>query len=225
MPPGRALVASNADLARRLPGAAEISDGGQRDVGAICPSFAVEPMTRRPQATDADGARLPASDPAVATGGAEEADPRPRHRSGLAPWRLARVAAFIAENLADPLGLADMAGAAGLSRMHFAARFRATTGSSPHAYLVSVRIERAQALLSGSRMPLAEIARTVGFRTHSHFSTTFRRQAGVTPIQWRRLHSRSTAGHAEPRNASTPSPGDANKPAPKRGPNSAFFDP
>ena len=86
-------------------------------------------------------------------------------------------------------------------------------------------IERAQALLSGSRMPLAEIARTVGFRTHSHFSTTFRRQAGVTPIQWRRLHSRSTAGHAEPRNASTPSPGDANKPAPKRGPNSAFFDP
>ena len=52
-----------------------------------------------------------------------------------------------------------------------------------------------------------------------------RRQAGVTPIQWRRLHSRSTAGHAEPRNASTPSPGDANKPAPKRGPNSAFFDP
>lgn len=113
----------------------------------------------------------------------------PPFRSGLAPWRLARVEAFVADNLTKPLRLTDLARAAGLSPMHFAAQFRATTGLPPHAYLVSRRIERAKILLSDTPLPLAEIARAVGFRSHSHFSTAFRRQSGVAPMQWRRRHA------------------------------------
>lgn len=95
----------------------------------------------------------------------------------------------MADNLARPLRLNDLARAAGLSRMHFAAQFRATTGLPPHAYLVSCRIERAKALLSDTPLPLADIACAVGFRSHSHFSTVFRRRSGVAPMQWRRRHA------------------------------------
>lgn len=104
----------------------------------------------------------------------------------------------MADNLARPLRLADLARAAGLSRMHFAAQFRATTGLPPHAYLVSCRVERAKALLSDTPLPLADIARAVGFRSHSHFSTVFRRRSGVAPMQWRRRHAARDLHEAAP---------------------------
>jgi transcriptional regulator GlxA family with amidase domain len=122
----------------------------------------------------------------------------PPFRSGLAPWRLARVEAVVADNLGRPLRLADLARAAGLSRMHFAAQFRATTGLPPHAYLVSCRVERAKALLSDTPLPLADIARAVGVRSHSHFSTVFRRRSGVAPMQWRRRHAARDLHEAAP---------------------------
>jgi AraC family transcriptional regulator len=61
--------------------------------------------------------------------------------SGLAKWRLKRAIDFIMENLAEPIGLTEVAAAAGLLRMHFAAQFRVTTGSQPHDYIQRRRIE------------------------------------------------------------------------------------
>src|SRR6185437_11090761 len=48
---------------------------------------------------------------------------------------------------ADPLGVDDMAAAAGLSRAHFSREFRRVFGVSPHVYLLTRRLERAAALL------------------------------------------------------------------------------
>jgi AraC-like DNA-binding protein len=88
-------------------------------------------------------------------------------------------------NLAEPISLADIASAAGLSRMHFAAQFRAATGLRPHEYLLQRRIERAQELLLNSRLPLVEIAFDVGFKTQAHFTTVFARFVNETPNSWR----------------------------------------
>lgn len=104
---------------------------------------------------------------------------------GLVPWRLNKVIDFIDANLDAPLLLADMARAAGLSRMHFAAQFRLATGFRPHAYLIRRRIERAQDLLRYTPMPLVEIALSVGFQTQAHFTTIFRELSGEPPGQWR----------------------------------------
>src|SRR5215216_6541773 len=57
-----------------------------------------------------------------------------------------------AKDLADaryfePLGVDDLARAAGLSRAHFSREFRRAFGKSPHAYLLTRRLERAAALL------------------------------------------------------------------------------
>ena len=105
--------------------------------------------------------------------------------NGLIAWRLKRVIGFIEANLEGPMSLADMAGAAGLSRMHFAAQFRVATGLRPHTYLTQRRIERGQDLLRRTTMPLVEIALSVGFQTQAHFTTIFGQVCGEPPGRWR----------------------------------------
>ncbi len=119
-------------------------------------------------------------------GGLPDGTPTRRQRvSGLSKWRLKRATEFMAANLAEPISLADIAAAAGLSRMHFAAQFREATGLRPHEYLLHRRIERARELLLHSRLPLVEIAFEVGFKTQAHFTTVFARLVGETPNAWR----------------------------------------
>jgi AraC-like DNA-binding protein len=103
----------------------------------------------------------------------------------LIAWRLKRVKEFVAERLADPITLADLGQAAGLTRMHFAAQFRAATGLRPHDYVLQQRIARAKELLLNTDLKLAEIALAVGFQGQAHFTTVFSRIALATPRRWR----------------------------------------
>jgi AraC family transcriptional regulator len=105
--------------------------------------------------------------------------------SKLVPWRLRRVMEYVEANLAEPLSLAELASAAGLTRMHFAAQFRAATGLSPHQYLLRRRIECAQEALAEDAISLADIALSVGFQNQSHFTHVFKRFVGGTPHAWR----------------------------------------
>ena len=106
--------------------------------------------------------------------------------SALSKWRLKRVQEYVDAHIDEALHLPDLAAAAGLSRMHFAAQFRAATGYRPHEYLLHQRVERAKAMLSSHEMPLVEVALSVGFRAQAHFSTVFKRLTGETPGRWRR---------------------------------------
>ncbi|WP_339027132.1 AraC family transcriptional regulator [Bradyrhizobium symbiodeficiens] len=103
----------------------------------------------------------------------------------LQNWRLKRVLQYVDKNLTAKITLQDLAAVAGLSRMHFAAQFRAATGVRPHEYLLRRRIERAQELLKQAEVALVDIALTVGFQTQAHFTTVFKRFVGDTPYQWR----------------------------------------
>ena len=93
--------------------------------------------------------------------------------AALSKWRLKRAVDYIAAHLGEPIGLGEMAASTGLTRMHFAAQFRAATGLRPHEYLVRKRIERARELLASSALPLVDVAFEVGFATQSHFTTVF----------------------------------------------------
>ncbi len=108
-----------------------------------------------------------------------------RGTSTLPEWRLRRALDFIEANLAQPIGLADVAASAGLTRMHFAAQFRSTTGYSPYAYLLRRRIERAQHLLHSSALSVLDVALSCGFGSHAHFTATFGQLVGEAPTSWR----------------------------------------
>lgn len=109
----------------------------------------------------------------------------PRPKTGLIRWRLKRVEAYVDAHLGEAVTLADMAQAAGLSRMHFAAQFRIATGLRPHEYLLQRRIDKAREMLLETEEPVIQVALSVGFQTQAHFTTVFRRFVGDTPYRWR----------------------------------------
>jgi AraC-like DNA-binding protein len=95
-----------------------------------------------------------------------------------------------AKNLADsryfePLGVDDLARAAGLSRAHFSREFRRAYGASPHAYVLSRRLERAAALLRTTDHSVAEICFSVGLQSVGSFTTSFTHTHGVSPTLYR----------------------------------------
>jgi len=95
-----------------------------------------------------------------------------------------------AKDLADAryfesLGVDDMARAAGLSRAHFSREFRAAFGESPHAYLLTRRLERAAALLRMTDHSVADICMSVGLRSVGSFTTSFTRTFGKSPTAYR----------------------------------------
>jgi AraC-like DNA-binding protein len=86
---------------------------------------------------------------------------------------------------AEPLGVEDMAAAAGLSKAHFSREFRRTFGESPYVYLLTRRLERAAALLRNTDHSVAEICLEVGLQGVGSFTTSFKRMYGVTPTAYR----------------------------------------
>src|SRR5579863_3343761 len=72
-------------------------------------------------------------------------------------WRLERAMEFIEDHLAEPIALKDMAASAGVTRMHFAARFRLAMGTSSHDYLRDRRIERAKSHLLNPGPALVDV--------------------------------------------------------------------
>ncbi len=109
----------------------------------------------------------------------------------MAARRDAQVARRAREVLHDTLAanpgadtLARSAGAA--DRFHLARSFRAAFGTSPHAYLMQIRLVRARHLLAGGERP-ADVAAACGFADQSHLGRRFRRAYGLTPAAYRAL--------------------------------------
>lgn len=94
--------------------------------------------------------------------------------------------ALMRERLGESLRVVDVARALGMSADHFARRFVATAGTTPHRYLVQLRVQRARRLIESTAKPLEEIASVCGFASQAHMTATFRRALGVTPARCRR---------------------------------------
>jgi AraC-like DNA-binding protein len=110
-------------------------------------------------------------------------DPLP----SLQPWRLKLACRYIDDHLSGPVPLADLSREVGFTDMHFARLFRASTGISPHNYVLRRRIEVAQAALLNVDRSLLDVALMVGFRTQAHFSAVFKKITGLPPRRWRQL--------------------------------------
>jgi AraC-like DNA-binding protein len=95
-----------------------------------------------------------------------------------------------ARDLADAryferLDVDDLARAAGLSRAHFSREFKRAFGESPHAYLLTRRLERAATLLRITDRSVADICFSVGLQSVGSFTTSFTRTFGRSPTAYR----------------------------------------
>src|SRR5260221_57787 len=95
----------------------------------------------------------------------------------------------------EPLDVDDMAHAATLSRAHFSREFQRAFGESPHAYLLTRRLERAAALLRHTDYPVADICCAVGLTSVGSFTTSFSRVYGRAPLAYRAAYP-PAADHA-----------------------------
>lgn len=101
------------------------------------------------------------------------------------------VQAWVADHLADDLTVRVLAERANMSERNFTRVFRAETGLTPAAYVETVRIEAARALLETTDTTIDAIARGCGFGFAETLHRRFKRTLGVTPGQYRHHFSRA----------------------------------
>ena len=107
------------------------------------------------------------------------------------PGWLKQVREFLHAHFYEPLTLAEMAAAVGVHPVYLARAFRHYQHCTVSDYVRRLRIEFACRELIATNLPLAEIALAAGFCAQSHFSSTFKRQTGLTPAQYRAAHRSS----------------------------------
>jgi len=109
----------------------------------------------------------------------------PHRRVGGGPAWIEVVCDRLREMEAPALGITSLARSLGLHPVYLAREFRRAIGCSPGDYLRHHRCERAAALLSSTRLPLAEIALQCGFADQSHLTRRFKAAFGVAPSAYR----------------------------------------
>jgi AraC-like DNA-binding protein len=116
---------------------------------------------------------------------------RGRYARGVTPDELANLAHLrrardrIDREYARPLDVESLARTALMSSAHFSRRFRAAYGETPYSYLMTRRIERAQALLRRGDISVTEACMEVGCTSLGSFSSRFTELVGETPTAYR----------------------------------------
>ncbi len=107
-------------------------------------------------------------------------------RVGLIDRRIRRSVELMHAQLEQDLSLKEIAAASYLSPFHFVRVFKKLTGTTPHAYLASIRTSRAQLLLAEPNLSVTEISSRVGYSSPSHFTKAFRQATGLNPRAFRK---------------------------------------
>lgn len=108
--------------------------------------------------------------------------------SGLRDRAVGKCLALMHEKPAHPWTVDTLAREIGTSRSVLAERFTHYVGQSPMHYLGRWRMALATNYLRRSSLNVANIAEQVGYETDAAFSRAFRREFGMPPATWRRVH-------------------------------------
>ena len=107
-------------------------------------------------------------------------------RGGLAPWQMRKVDRYVRATTDRSMRVEDLARQVSLSASQFGRAFKASFGTTPHRYIIRLRLELAQTLMLTTQDPLSQIALLCGLADQAHLSKLFRLEVGETPGAWRR---------------------------------------
>jgi transcriptional regulator GlxA family with amidase domain len=99
--------------------------------------------------------------------------------------RLATVMYWARSNLREHLTIADLARRTLMSPRTFARRFLAATGTTPHAWLLNQRLDRAEELLETTDLGVEEVAECIGYSSAAVLREQFVKRRGVPPMTYR----------------------------------------
>ncbi len=108
--------------------------------------------------------------------------------------KLAGAIAHLENNFCSDLSTRTLAGIAGYSQRQFLRLFHEVFGTTPNAYILGLRMRKAQQLLKESTLPIGEIAWSCGYDDQNYFSRTFRRSTGMSPSDYRAFQKAMPAG-------------------------------
>jgi AraC family transcriptional regulator len=120
---------------------------------------------------------------------AEVARHRERADGGLPHW-LKIAKELVHERFSEALTLNDISNAAGVHPVYLSRAFRKHQRCTVGEYIRRLRVEYASRQILSSKATLLEIATSAGFSDQSHFSRVFKRQMGMTPTEYQRIHAR-----------------------------------
>jgi len=92
---------------------------------------------------------------------------------------------YIVNNFLDDISLMQLADHCHVSPFHFSRIFKAFTSTSPHRYLLSVRLKNTELLLRNTNVPIIDIAYSSGFNSIEHFSAAFNQKYNCPPGKYR----------------------------------------
>lgn len=99
---------------------------------------------------------------------------------------VARAMGWALEHLAEPIGVADLAGVAHMSQRSFIRHFKRHTGTSPLRWVISQRVAASLSMLESTAAPVEEIGAAVGFESPATFRHHFTRAMRTSPSAYRR---------------------------------------
>jgi AraC family transcriptional regulator len=131
-----------------------------------------------------------------------------RAGGGLTSWQARRLTVFIDARLDRPIKLKELAEVSKLSTAYFCRAFKRTFNETPHSYIVSRRLNKAETLMLTSDFSLSNIAASCGFADQAHLCKLFRQQYARSPAAWRRERTEvcSRRAKAEARDSFAPDP-------------------
>lgn len=97
---------------------------------------------------------------------------------------------YIKSHTNQPIGAMDVVAQSGKSRSVFMAQFKKETGQSIAQYIRRAKLEEAKVLLAYSDTSLQEISDTLYFSSQPYFQNLFKKEYGITPLQYRKKHHR-----------------------------------
>lgn len=99
---------------------------------------------------------------------------------------IAEAAAYMENCFAEDISMERLIDISHYSQRHFIRLFSEAYGIPPQKYLTSIRMRHACSLLKDTEMNVTEICVQCGFNDPNYFSRIFKKNMGITPLQYRK---------------------------------------
>lgn len=99
--------------------------------------------------------------------------------------RIKAVIDYMNENYTTGVSCTELANLIKMNKFGFIRSFKAETRKTPYEYLLDLKIEKAKKMLKGNDYSITEVSMMCGFSSHSHFTSTFKKKAGLSPTEYR----------------------------------------